>query len=177
MSALADYPTLRGLLVEMLALVELDTQLPLTILINLHRRELRAPLENIERLLPEVYDEQTASGLQPVQEMMRQRWPGIRGKLYDTSARLVKLASDLAWSEREVGPEELAGYAPSPLVRRMLEHSRGDWYPYETPALLHRLTWAGADLSVMSLMLEIELGLSPEVRQMLLELTRPVQSE
>jgi hypothetical protein len=176
---MSDLPRTRELLAELLKLEDADRQLPLPILVNLHRAQLRTPFEGLVVLarrhqvspLPvptgealydaEVVGDVMADALVKLGHELRQRYPALGdGKLFDREALTALDVKRLEVEHAEcVGPPQ--GLWDDALVDALFQQQRAEWEAFETVALLHRLTWGRSATVITSTLalLEAELAL------------------
>jgi hypothetical protein len=188
MPELEELPRVQALLVELLQLEDEDLQLPLPILMNLHRVHLNAPLDGLGTLIAAdpvaklQYAQLSELGNQAL-ALLNERYPSLGdGRIFERCRKLTEMVQTHRRSrEFSINLNELLARRLDGELRAQLIHvaSRA-WSPLEPLVLLHATTLSDVVPLAVLQELEIELGLSPEVRTMILEMaqvSRPVQSE
>jgi hypothetical protein len=171
-------PHVRALFTELLELSAEDAQLPLEVLINLHRPQLRAPLLLLanrgEQLAPgQSFWEQRAAAREALVELC----PILtNGRIFEGDPDLVNISngitsnpSDMVW---DLGMEQLRELTGSELLAQLADEASYDWEPQEPLYTLHRLTWPNAPVSPLAELLEAELAVDDEVAQAVLAVAR-----
>jgi hypothetical protein len=165
MSESPDHPHVRALLGELLQLDEQDRELPLTVLINLHRTQLRAPLERV----PQLGREDIGRAL----KLLAARWPVLTdGQLYRQQPRLLQLREAHVrqpewYMDRLITRPDLDGLLNILLIGTGLSHG---WDECTSAVLLYELTLGEIVRDSALETLELALGLHPAVGQSLVEL-------
>jgi hypothetical protein len=171
---MSESPHLQALLAELLGLNELDAQLPLPILINLHRPQLRAPLENLAAIAGDswrTHDDYLDVVPRLVQRQVHDRWPALRNG--DAWRGLHELDELTRLTEGEISNLSHTEFLqragnPEPRVVKLLQESLIDWRCYDPLYELHMLAWPQSQRDAICQLLEIELGLTPETRELIL---------
>jgi hypothetical protein len=167
---MADYPLTRALLMRLLGLGPEDAQLPLELLVNLHRVQLRTPLQVAGRLGSA---EGTPAKYGRGGSLLGRRFPPLRdGYLFMADDALAGVRHDAqgtaAWFAERVA------YRGDRVCEALLVETGvlvGNGYAPWSPALyLHELTLGPASLTYGLTSLEIALGLHPVVGVSLLHL-------
>jgi hypothetical protein len=162
MDEIAQYPVVQRLLTELCQLEAGDEAMPLAIIVNLHRVQLRAPFEGIIRLVRKYRDEDP-------QEALAAQYPHLRGML--GGAKLSDLWED-AHEDRSF--EEIMDLAPElPRgAKRLLNLASGAWVNYDAAIALHHLTWSEASLVPQVALLDELLRQQAGTYEMLLDVRR-----
>jgi hypothetical protein len=169
-------PRVRALLTELLQLDDDDAQLPLTVLGNMYRTQLRAPLVRMGELVagPQLRNTYFIRKLTNI--IIDERWPGVHESL-----ALVQPAADALqdrerlarWLDR-LSDERFDATVGVCVLSTAYLLARGfaDEMRYTPLFNLHRFTWRQG-VGEAAGVLELELGADPMVRQMVLELASP----
>jgi hypothetical protein len=170
---MTETPHTTELLLRVMGITGEDALLPLEVLINLHRRQLRAPLEALARVEA---DKLTAPGqlrqrTNAIVKWLDAQWPSLdSGKTLMNDERLSRLSAVVqkatGWSEMEdVELMRVAG-DPEPIVGALILEAVDAWTPYDPLYVMHQLTWPQVDMPVMFEMIEVELALDPTFEKM-----------
>jgi hypothetical protein len=172
---MSETPLVRELILSLLPLEGTDTLLPLQVLVNLHRLQLRRPLENMRHLfsageLAAFEAEIMDPGLQLANRIER-RYPELSGGLPYYSSLAVKTALHGIPAFRADPPalsfmEELS--KTNRTLRRVITAALDGWVSYEPLVSLHQLTWNADTYTRRLPLLEAELSANPLVRDMIL---------
>jgi hypothetical protein len=163
-----------ALLHEVMGIVGEDTLLPLTVLVNLHRVQLAAPLE---RMLTEFGGRATEPGLRVSRAMaaVDERWPVlVSGAIFEQDEELDglqdQLPSDGIWDDETV---VAVARNPSPELAKLLLLPYS-WLNCEPLLLLHTLTWTNTDAAQVPILLQMlarEMELTPAVEDLIRQMT------
>jgi hypothetical protein len=176
----ADLTRLRELFGELFGLEEHDTQLPLQLLVNMYRTRLRSPME---KLLQEAAvgvrgarDARSANWRSAVMQHMHlilnERYPGLQGGgLFGSSEAVVNFYADSDDFDLSDIQERL-DFGRQTLFGTALYENAQQWNPEEPLLMVSLLSVDGAPLTTIATALEIELGLDPAVRQLVLDYGR-----
>jgi hypothetical protein len=161
-----------ALLLEVMGIAPEDAQLPLQVLINLHRERLRAPLE----ALAETCGGNELNPYLRAQHALaetKERWPELEdGSVFDKDEQLNLILDELENVNSPVderNAEDIARH-PSPTAQALLRMDRLGWQCCEPLILLHQLTHRDIEPHLMALhvgLLERELELDPAVEDMI----------
>jgi hypothetical protein len=173
MSELTSYPRVHGLLCEFLQLEEADTQLPLTVLVNLHRARLRAPLRGLGGLTVDRFSRSAANALFVVTAaaVFGELYPQLAsGELFKHDDELADAQRPLSGPNRQAVEQQLRDFGLNEDEKVLIKYSYLSWRGYDHLVQLHRLTWDVHHQPTLLAVLERELALSPEVRHSVLEI-------
>jgi hypothetical protein len=167
----------RELLIELLQLDEFDAQLPLPVIVNLHRAQLRQPMEALFRLGQVRVETQDSMAVENgIWEEMQHRWHHLKGSAYGANTAVSRAYSlvveasatpSLASVQQACGPNHLGDEFAEVTLSTI-----DGWQGHDPVALLHRLTWRDAPFAALLAVLEAELATHADVRHMILELAR-----
>jgi hypothetical protein len=179
---MTDTPLATELVLKIMGVEGEDALLPMPVLVNLHRTQLRAPLEALCAIVGQLRVEEAGN---PYQEELLdlqtqaivnwtdQRWDALaKGEIFRNDARLADMDMGPAWDRwNEMDDESLlrAAGSPSPLAAKLILKAIESWESYETLYILHQLSWKDADPTAQLKVLEIELGLHHAVPEILQE--------
>jgi hypothetical protein len=151
-----------------------DMDMPLELLLNVHRSHLRHPLEAMVLLAPGPLaagdDDETA---EVAAQVVSACWPDLRdgdiyneqGGIHELELKHRRLSLSLQGVKRQ---QEIVGKKPA--VSMLVDATRLDWEAHEPLVLLHQLSW-GTDFMLSALpLLEAELGAHWAVAEMILTL-------
>jgi hypothetical protein len=135
----------RELLMRIMGAAEEDANLPLTVLANVYRARLRAPLEKLAETYGGHVQDPWARASKVV-HMVEERWPALTdGMLFEQVERLNQLLNLLPVSNVNQSYGELLQLArnPSPTVEQLLVVAWDGSAPHDPLVLLHELTHQG----------------------------------
>jgi hypothetical protein len=180
---MTEYPQLHALLCALLQLSDEDTQLPLPVIINIHRAQLRAPLEQLVSLASPSEHARSVFGnhnaiMQAVASYVSLEWPELNSDLYIKQPGLVDITGRLEKRFESLPDDDFLDYAGSPSedVLEIIYGCLADFRAYDPIYLLHQLTWRNAELNLVAWVLELELGVNPQVRESILQLAGKTSS-
>jgi hypothetical protein len=160
---MSDYPKASKVLLRLMGVGRHDREMPLPILINMYRSQLRFPLMG---LLP--LASRSSSKHYMVYEVKRKlgdRYPKLRyGTIFQNSTALneVQERSELITpaGSRQLGEAEMA-------LRKFYMDADFEWGVQEPLVLLYALSLPGTPVEPLLQALEIELGLDRQVERMI----------
>lgn len=191
------YPQVRALIVELLQLDDEDAQLPLPVLINLHRARLRDPFMNLVHLerVPNAYSasslEDEALNVKGIESVVNRLWPDIAyGRTYRQAILTAPAPygdEDSLWNTRAVAVEaiqtlleegiEALEAASHDIVYTWLLTEAYELKSYDPAVQLYQAT-LGAEAQLLTLpTLEAELSASPMTRAMLVQLADMTEAD
>jgi hypothetical protein len=168
---MSDHPRIRVFLARLLQLNELDAQLPLEILVNLHRTRLRAPLETLswlERRQPPGMPRQWA-----IENLVGERYPLLRGgKIWAENAVYHATQQRHDMERRHLLNRQLDKLVQGlpPTIAGLLDNANQSFMPYEPMSLCYMLTLPSGLFEAHCELLELALDIDPQIETILLEL-------
>jgi hypothetical protein len=172
---MSDYPHVQALLVSLLQLDEQDRELPLPLLINLHRAELRLPLAGLLAIGPDSTIVSAVKAVNGITTNFERAYMRLGdGRIFEHSQELETIYESLPnlWLIK-VLPEE---FKTVPAVEELFRRQDKGWYAYDPVLTLHELTWSNEICQALLPQLEVELGLDSVVGDMLVQLARVAKS-
>jgi hypothetical protein len=177
---MAELPRVRALLGELLQLAPEDEQLPLPIILNLHRAQLQTPLvrvaalaENETRLI-----EGAKASIRGIEWELDFWYPSLEaGKLFTPNTDVIRLrgllrAEDVSLQRETLKLHATVGHAnpDNEVIMQLLTRAAAsEPEGYDALVQLYRSTLPGSRLETRMQLLEVELGLSDEVGRMVLD--------
>jgi hypothetical protein len=163
---MAELSLVRTLFIKLLQLDDEDAGLPLPVLVNLHRRQLRAPLEAVARL--------AADPDTDISEVLQGLYPHVSGNdfsdildlaLAETAAERFDVRPDGVWRRLQQQGED------NQSLMRVIDMAQTDWLSYEPALALYEITFSPLPLEAAGI-LEVELKANAAVHPMLVDLCR-----
>jgi hypothetical protein len=162
----ADYPRLLALLTELLQLEAEEAELPLAIIVKLHKGQLRAPLQLLGLHAAQGTDT-PFEAVARLQDHLSETYPLLIQQL-----PVVGQQPRLSQLRYRVNHRFPHGH-PDELIHWLCEKAKGhyaDYSSYEVPVQLYQLTHAEEEeLALRAEILELELTLSPAAERIVLE--------
>lgn len=148
-----------------------DADVPLPVLVNLHRGRLRAPLERLDQLYGG-HAQSPWMRASLIVYKVEQRWPSLKdGEIFGTDVLLANLAKKLPTYDGADIKQVTRN--PNPAIAELLRMARGGWTCLEPLVLLHELTHQGMgapELDIYERLLARELELDPAVIELINEM-------
>jgi hypothetical protein len=163
---MADTPMFEALLAELCGLDEQDMQLPLPVLVNLHRARLRAPLRGLSVYAGELPLD-TREGVRTLQDRLQETY-GLEGGLLETQEVL-----DLYGFVDNRNPWGLAdanGTGLTEAEEYLIEAADADWLSFDPLVWLCFLAYPGLVGTDAFRLIEAELGVQPAAHRMILDM-------
>lgn len=166
---MSEHPRATTLLMEVMGVEGPDTQLPLPVLINLHRRELTQPLERLLKKLGG-HHYHPALRLDRALDAANERWPALHdGEIFQNDKELIQIWNTQPETDSYQEYVIAAARNPSEIVAQLLIQPQ-DWHVVEPVLLLHQFTWTDTtsdQVPIVLAMLDRELELDPAVEDMI----------
>jgi hypothetical protein len=177
-----DYPLTRGLLAELCGLDAEDRQLPLEVIANLHRRQLRAPLSVIPHL---DRAQEKVHALAHAVDILDALYPHLAyGNIYRESTgvggRVAVMDEPGFYMEHMMRGKQDNNVVILDMITAQVDssnHPGVPWHSYSAPWLLYEMTLPHGGVDVAADRLEIILGIHPSVKRSLLELAMMSRDE
>jgi hypothetical protein len=179
---MTDYPFATDLLLALLEINDTDAQLPLEVLVNLHRTQLRAPLQRLaeRKRVQEPSAKTEREWLDVALEIeaaLQVEYPRVKFEFTHGRYLWSMMGKAQHYLDNTYNlPEVKALYRQDPLVWALLYSSTGEpfesgyWTVYAPVAALYPLTWGPAYYAAFLPILEEMLSEGPETRRMILEI-------
>jgi hypothetical protein len=172
---MADYPLTQALIVELCGLGPNDQELPLQVLVNLHRPQLRRPLEGLAMYAVTqpvaLLDDSERTIVFHLDENVRERYPALQGgELYASSSTIQQLSSMAAWQAGANDYPEPTSFRDLPTIGAVFYELKrrvfDGWEAYDPLLFLYALTFNGPmEFGIAAQTLELQLGLHAQVGQ------------
>jgi hypothetical protein len=163
---MADTPHLDALLAELLGLDEVDLQLPVPVLVNMHRSQLRAPLRGLKRYSREL-NVKKGWGLRELQQRLTADY-GLDPHVLELDRAVLdaysQVSDEVAWA---------LGGSVAPLTkgeRRLLVQLEDNWVSYDPLVWLFYLTCREVPQHFIPELIEAELVAQPASHRMILDM-------
>jgi hypothetical protein len=169
---MAEYPRARALLRQLLSLSPEDELLPLPILINVYRAQLRAPLLATLRLAVFTPGEDDAQMFvsELLEAELHERWPFLMYSkdLFEPAVKAGVPGN--GWNRTETWDriDEIPEAEP---LHWLLYNGMDDWSPQEPLCTLYQMTWGEAYVDTGLQYLEAELGAHRDVESFILAMS------
>jgi hypothetical protein len=164
---MSELPLTHALVAELCRLTPEEMELPLPVLINLHRTQLRAPLLGA-LTLADSESKSTRVAMNNITRQLNKQYPALlEGNLFSENEHLQQALDPM----EVMTPAAIDHFHQSDaLLHEFYLQAIDNWQTHEPLAMLYTLTLPGMAHEVLMEELEAELSLSQQVGQMLCQM-------